>query len=132
MSNEKNIQPTACNCDKRTTDNTDLASIDDDELDEQRDNTETKQPKTIKNIMVALKEGKNRENSSPMRGNRPKLEASPKVPKLGSVALGLKSNAESSPNTSSKAGADSAKRGQGMQSLKHQVRLFYIKLYILI
>ncbi|KAM7496985.1 hypothetical protein LguiA_021399 [Lonicera macranthoides] len=148
MSSEKNIQAVACNCDKRTTD-TDLASIDDDEIgceqpsderctetckpfnDDQRHNSETKPPKAIKNIMLALKEGKTRENSSPMRGNRTKaggvctqrnnIEALPKVPKLGAVAPGLKSNVDSPPSAPSKTSFDSGKRGQGLHSLKHQL-----------
>lgn len=95
--------------------------------EEQRNNSELKQPKTIKNIMIALKEGKNRENSSPMRSNHTKtssssnqrimVEASPRVsrPGPGFVSNGPKGNAEAS---GAKPNADSSRR---TPSLKHQV-----------
>ncbi|KAG6678780.1 hypothetical protein I3842_14G097800 [Carya illinoinensis] len=78
---------------------------------------EVRKPKSIKNIMMALKEGKVRENSSPMRVNRTKAggaltqrtntEAFPKLPKPSTIASGFESNAdtptlpiiESSPKT---------------------------------
>ena len=93
-------------------------------------NAESKQqPKTIKNIWMALKEGKVRENSSPMRGNRMKpggqstqksnTEASLKVPKPSMASPGFKYNADTSIPT--KAGLDSARRVPGSHSLKHQV-----------
>lgn len=99
--------------------------------EEQRNNNELKQPKTIKNIMIALKEGKNRENSSPMRSNHAKasgasnqriiVEASPRVTKPSLVNYGPKGNAEITAAASAKANADSSKRIQGTPSLKHQV-----------
>uniref|UniRef100_A0A2N9FNN4 non-specific serine/threonine protein kinase n=1 Tax=Fagus sylvatica TaxID=28930 RepID=A0A2N9FNN4_FAGSY len=156
LSSEKNIPEMVSNCNSKGTD-TDLASIDDedvseklllseeehgpnmctvkmDELEvikpahhEQLSNIELRQPKTIKHIMMALKEGKVRENSSPMRGNRTKTggaltqrtntEALPKVPKPSAVAPGFKSNAD----TPAKASFDFAKRIQGSHSLKHQL-----------
>jgi NIMA (never in mitosis gene a)-related kinase len=161
LSSEKNIPEMVSNCNSKGTD-TDLASIDDedvseklllseeehgpnmctvkmDELEvikpahhEQLSNIESRQPKTIKHIMMALKEGKVRENSSPMRGNRTKTggaltqrtntEALPKVPKPSAVAPGFKSNAD----TPAKASFDFAKRIQGSHSLKHQVQLRFI------
>lgn len=137
MSNEKNIQPTACHCENKST-GTDLASAEDDVFcehllpsdehevmkpfhDEQRCHGETKQPKTIKHIMMTLKEGKVRENSSPMRGNRTKpggtctqrtnTEAPPKVPKLNAVT----------PPAPAKTSFESAKRNLGQHSLKHSL-----------
>ncbi|KAL1544041.1 non-specific serine/threonine protein kinase [Salvia divinorum] len=96
--------------------------------EEQRNSNETKQPKTIKNIMIALKEGKNRENSSPLRSYHSKpssgsnqrmvTEASPRVAKLPNVVnYGPKGNAEAPDRTN----ADSNKRVQGTNSLKHQL-----------
>lgn len=161
MSGEKSIRAVVCNCDNKATD-VDLASVDEEvgcqqlmESDEQdsdvsndqmevqevtipfknehRPNIEIKQPKIIKNIMVALKEGKVRENSSPMRGNRMKagavcnqktiLEASSKVPKCA-VTPGSKAIVDTPPSAPSKTNPDSAKRIQGLNPLKHQVRLF--------
>ncbi|KAH6837174.1 serine/threonine-protein kinase NEK5 [Perilla frutescens var. hirtella] len=99
--------------------------------EEQRNNDEIKQPKTIKNIMIALKEGKNRENSSPMRSNharassagnqRTVIEASPRVTKPSVVNYGPKGNAESPSAASAKTNADSSKRVHGTPSLKHQL-----------
>ncbi|KAL0460820.1 UNVERIFIED_CONTAM: Serine/threonine-protein kinase Nek5 [Sesamum latifolium] len=98
--------------------------------EEQRNNNETKQPKTIKNIMMALKEGKNRENS-PMRSNHAKassgsnqriiVEASSRVAKPGPVSHGFKGNSEAPVTASVKANSDSNKRAQGTHSLKHQL-----------
>lgn len=95
------------------------------EHEEQRNANETKQPKTIKNIMIALKEGKNRENSSPMRSNHGKtnsgsnqrmvIEASPRVSRPNLVNHCPKGNVETKMN------ADTNKRVQGTPSLKHQV-----------
>ncbi|KAL8029581.1 hypothetical protein ABFX02_14G233900 [Erythranthe guttata] len=87
--------------------------------------SESKQPKTIKNIMIALKEGKSRENSSPMRSNHAKgqriiVEASPRFTKPGPVNHGLKGN--NNAETPLKAHSDSTKRTvQGTHSLKHQL-----------
>ncbi|KAL2485563.1 Serine/threonine-protein kinase Nek5 [Abeliophyllum distichum] len=159
MSCEKNEQGVTLNFDNKATD-TESASVDDDvscgqlqpskdqqKIDtfsaniknlevmkplheEQRCNVEPKQPRTIKNIMIALKEGRARENSSPMRGNRkvsstgnqrPFVEASLKITKPSSVNPGLKANEEISPATSVKANSDSTKRIQGTHSLKHQL-----------
>ncbi|KAL1558259.1 non-specific serine/threonine protein kinase [Salvia divinorum] len=96
--------------------------------EEHRNNNETKQPKTIKNIMIALKEGKNRENSSPHRSHSSRsgsgssqrmiIEASPRVMKQPNlVNYAPKGNAEAPV----KKNADSNKRIQGMPSLKHQL-----------
>ncbi|XP_059627785.1 serine/threonine-protein kinase Nek5-like [Cornus florida] len=157
---EKNIPAMVYNCDNKGTE-TDFASADDevgcyhllpideqrganmltpeiDELEvikpfhgEHRSNCEAKEPKTIKNIMMALKEGKVRENSSPLRGNRTKPGASgiqrtntevwPKVPKPSSVTPGSKANADAPKASPAKSSSDSAKRIQGMPSLKHQL-----------
>ncbi|KAI3461254.1 hypothetical protein Pfo_017917 [Paulownia fortunei] len=99
--------------------------------EEHGNNNELKQPKTIKNIMIALKEGKSRENSSPMRSNHARasgasnqriiVEASPRVTKPGPINYGLKGNAETPAATSAKANSDSTKRIQGTHSLKHQL-----------
>ncbi|KAL3530326.1 hypothetical protein ACH5RR_009648 [Cinchona calisaya] len=159
-SSERNIQAMAYNCEKGTSE-ADLASVDDDSSsgllhlgdephgtdmcttnidtevmkpfsDEQRCNAEVKQPRTIKNIMMALKEGKPRENSSPMRSRikvggtstqKTNIEASPKVPRTSSVTPGLKANTEMASPVMAKAGSDSAKR-PAMQSLKHQLPVF--------
>lgn len=152
LSSEKNVSPMVINCDNKAND-TDLGSVEDEvgsdqpspsderganmctvQMDEQAHeehglNAESKQPKTIKNIWMALKEGKVRENSSPMRGNRMKpggqstqkanTEASLKVPKASMVSPGFKFNADTSIPT--KAALDSAKRVQGSHPLKHQV-----------
>ncbi|KAL5763679.1 hypothetical protein ACOSP7_016030 [Xanthoceras sorbifolium] len=97
----------------------------------QGSNVESRQPKTIKSIMIALKEGKPRENGSPMRGNRTKavgvstqrnnIEASPKVLKPSAVAAGLKSNADTIAVAAARLAFDSAKRIQGSSPLKHQL-----------
>lgn len=95
----------------------------------EHDSNEMKHPKTIKNIMVALKEGKNRENSSPLRSHHAKpssasnqrmiIEASPRVTKQPNLVIyGPKGNAEAPAKTNS----ESNKRAPGMPSLKHQVR----------
>ncbi|XP_047321353.1 serine/threonine-protein kinase Nek5-like [Impatiens glandulifera] len=148
VSIEKN-NPSALSVEDKGTD-TDLASIDDDgdcdqlllteeqngsdlctdKSDEQdqkhfyvrRFNAESGRPKIIKSIMMALKAGKTRENSSPLRGSRLKaggvgnhrmnLEPSPQVPKPC---------IEAPPSAPAKAGSDSVKRIQGSHSLKHQL-----------
>ncbi|KAL7202954.1 hypothetical protein ACSBR1_034412 [Camellia fascicularis] len=160
VSTEKNMMAMAFNCGNRGTD-TDSASIDDEvgceellasdehngadictlKMDEeevtehfhaeQRPNVESKQPKTIKNIMMALKEGKVRENSSPMRGNRIKaggtgiqrnnFETLPKAPKPSPGNPGFKANVETLPSAQAKASSDSVKRIQGSHPFKHQL-----------
>lgn len=166
LSSEKNITAIMPNYDNRGTE-TDLASVDDEDgseqlqpiedehgpdvctvkMDEQemvrpshyeqRSNIEPRPPKTIKNIMMALKEGKVRE-SSPMRSNRSKAgvptqrtnpEPMPKIPKLSSVASGFKSNTDTPPVAPPKAALDSAKRIQGSPPIKHQVILLLYNLY---
>lgn len=158
LSSDRNMLAMVSNCDNKATD-TDLASVDDEDgaeqpmpnedspsvcivkMDEQRlmkpchdehgSNVESKQPKTIKSIMMALKEGKARENGSPMRGNRTKaggvptqrsnMETSPKVLKPNALSPGLKSNADAPTVAPAKIAFDSAKRIQGSHPLKHQV-----------
>lgn len=95
---------------------------------EQGSQIELKQPKTIKNILMALREGKVRENSSPLRGNRPKVvpaqrthtEPLLKITKPSAVAPGLRSNADTPTVTPARASPDSAKRKQESQPLKYQ------------
>ncbi|XP_044483775.1 serine/threonine-protein kinase Nek5-like [Mangifera indica] len=160
LSSDRNTERMVSNSESKATD-TDLISIDDDDgseqppsseeehvsdvcivkmdetrvmkpsLSEQGSNVESKQPKTIKSIMMALKEGKSRENGSPMRGNRIKAvgvpsqrsntEASPKVLKPNAVSPGLKSNADTPAVTQAKLVFDSAKRMPGSNPLKHQL-----------
>ncbi|XWS28518.1 hypothetical protein CRYUN_Cryun25bG0076600 [Craigia yunnanensis] len=100
---------------------------------EQGSNGQSKQPKTIKSIMMALKEGKVRENGSPMRGSctkavggltqRNNVEASPKVLKPPAPTLGSKYNADTATVASAKLPLDSAKRIPGSHHLKHQLPL---------
>ncbi|KAK2640817.1 hypothetical protein Ddye_022580 [Dipteronia dyeriana] len=163
LSADRNISATGSNSDTKATE-TDLISIDDEDGSEQppsseeengRDvcivkmdergamrpshgaqgsNVESRQPKTIKSIMIALKEGKARENGSPLRGNRTKavgvstqrhnMEASPKVLKPSAVVPGSKSNADTVVVTPTKLAFDSAKRIQGSNPLKHQLPVF--------
>lgn len=158
MSSEKNIHAMALNCDNKGSD-INLAFADDDIEsgqphhsdergtdtcsektedqeagqhlhNEKRSNLESKQPRTIRNIMMALKEGKARENNSPMRASRAKassmgtqkaVEVSPKVPKPSSVSPSSRTNVEVPASGSAKAGFDSVKRTHLMPSLKHQV-----------
>lgn len=161
LSNERNVQVMGFNFDNRTSD-VDLVSIDDEPSfgqlqqhdergtemcndvmedgeaikpfpDEKRRDTELRQPRTIKNIMMALKEGKARENSSPMRANRPKAggiytqrsntEASPKVPRLSPVTPVSKTNTETQSPASAKTSSDPVKRPHAIHSLKHQLPL---------
>ncbi|XVF05090.1 hypothetical protein REPUB_Repub05bG0141400 [Reevesia pubescens] len=99
---------------------------------EQGSNVQSKQPKTIKSIMMALKEGK-RENGSPMRGSRTKaaggltqrttIEASPRVLKPPAPTLGSKSNADTPTVAPAKLPLDSSKRIPGSHHLKHQLLL---------
>ncbi|KAE8682461.1 Serine/threonine-protein kinase Nek5 [Hibiscus syriacus] len=96
-------------------------------------NVLTKQPKIIKSIMTALKEGKLRENGSPMRGSRTKaargltqrsnVEASPKVLKPPAPTLGSKSKPDTPTLASAKSPSDSAKRKPGSHHLNHQLPL---------
>ncbi|KAI9195667.1 hypothetical protein LWI28_017071 [Acer negundo] len=163
LSADRNISATVSNSDTKATE-TDLISIDDEDgseqppsseeehgpdvcivkMDErgatgpshgaQGSNVESRQPKTIKSIMISLKEGKARENGSPMRGNRIKavgvstqrhnIEASPKVLKPSAVVPGLKSNADTVAVIPTKLAFDSAKRIQGSNPLKHQLPVF--------
>ncbi|PSR89831.1 Serine/threonine-protein kinase [Actinidia chinensis var. chinensis] len=157
VSSEKHIMATKFYCETKGTD-THLCSIDDEvgreqlpvdeqngndtcnlQMDEeltkhlhaeQRFNFESKQPKTIKNIMMALKEGKGRD-SSPMRGNRVKVggagiprnnfDVSPKIPKPSPGTPGFKANVETPPSAQEKTSFDSAKRVQGLHPSKHQL-----------
>ncbi|KAG6629602.1 hypothetical protein CIPAW_14G095300 [Carya illinoinensis] len=92
---------------------------------------ELRKPKSIKNIIMALKEGKVRENSSPMGFNQTKAggaltqrtntEALPKLPKSSTIASGFKSNADTPTVAQAKASFDSAKQIQGSHLLKHQL-----------
>ncbi|KAK8262550.1 hypothetical protein V6Z12_D13G266200 [Gossypium hirsutum] len=100
---------------------------------EQGSNVQSKQPKTIKSIMMALKEGKVRENGSPISGSRAKavggstrrnnVEASPKVLKPPPSTLVSKSNADTMTSASAKLPLDSARRIPGSHHLKHQSHL---------
>ncbi|GAA0158068.1 non-receptor serine/threonine protein kinase [Lithospermum erythrorhizon] len=151
-SNDRNIQGVST-CDNKATgtDTGDLDYVTDDEhiqtgdvsnsnvveLDvllnpfsvEQQFNAEAKQPKTINNIMNALREGRVRESYSPMRSNRAKAagvsrstipQASSKVTKLGLISPGGKANVETPANVTTKAYAGSARRSPGIPPLKHQ------------
>ncbi|XP_038705752.1 serine/threonine-protein kinase Nek5-like isoform X2 [Tripterygium wilfordii] len=99
--------------------------------DGQGSNFESRQPKLIKSILLTLKEGKGRENGSPMRGNRMKAggvcsqrnntEPSPKVLKPNGTAPGLKLNAVVPPLVPAKVVSNCVKRIQGSHSLKHQL-----------
>lgn len=166
LSSERNVQVMGFNCDNRTSDADLVSIDDDEPSfghqlqqhdehgtetcndvledreaikpipDEKRRDTELKQPRTIKNIMMALKEGKARENSSPMRGNRAKAggvyaqrsntEASPKVPRLSPVTPVSKINPETPSPASAKTGSDPVKRPHAIHSLKHQVLAVFI------
>lgn len=161
LSSEKNFSEAVLHCNSRPSE-MDLASNDDEDCSEQslsneiqnapaacsgksdgqevvkpshdvQSNGEAKHPRTIKGIMMALKEGKARESGSPMRGSRTRavvvsnqknMEASPKVPKPISVP-GIKSNTETPAATPSKTIIESSKRVQGSNSLKHQVFEIY-------
>ncbi|KAI3874529.1 hypothetical protein MKX03_004859 [Papaver bracteatum] len=100
-----------------------------------RPRAESKQPKTIKNIMMALKEeGRIRESSSPLRNNKlkvgasqkPSIEASPKIiPKSNTAASALKSNSETAIMViPAKTNSDSARRVQVPSPIKHQSPVF--------
>ncbi|OIW08468.1 hypothetical protein TanjilG_03144 [Lupinus angustifolius] len=94
-------------------------------------NIGTKQPKTIRNIMMALKEEKVRETTSPMRGTRVKAGGLPtqkintetlsKLPKPIFDSPCSKPNLESPSAALAKATPDSAKRIPGSHPSKHQL-----------
>ncbi|GMI92273.1 NIMA-RELATED KINASE6, NIMA (never in mitosis, gene A)-related 6 [Hibiscus trionum] len=100
---------------------------------EQGSNVQSKQPKIIKSIMMALKEGKIRGNGSPMRGSRTKaaggltqrnnVEASPKVLKPPAPTPGSKPNADTPTAASARSPSDSTKRIPGSHHMKHQLPL---------
>ncbi|GMG98415.1 hypothetical protein Nepgr_000255 [Nepenthes gracilis] len=129
ISVERDIPLTISNCENKATD-TDMASEDEIGLynplqsDEQR-------PKVIKNLIMALKERKARESSSPMRSTHTRVrgahlqgtnvEASPKVPKPNIIPSSRKPIADSPIVASAKACPDSIKLVQGSPSLKHQL-----------
>ncbi|CAA0841336.1 Serine/threonine-protein kinase Nek5 [Striga hermonthica] len=126
-----------CNHHNKTT-NEDSASInaEDDNRDDVHEdsgynNRIKQQPNTLKNTVIALKEGRNRENSSPMRTHHAKngvvnnqriiVEASPRVAKPGPNYYGHhKGSAEAPP---SKVNSEFVKRMQGLPSLKHQLHI---------
>ncbi|KAK7272251.1 hypothetical protein RJT34_28731 [Clitoria ternatea] len=149
MSDEKSTAKAVQKCDTKITE-IDLASTEDDDTehpvpseegnafrrvdaktDEQRSNVVSKQPKTIKNIMTALKNGKVRETNSPIRGNRIKgggvsmlkinTETLSKLPKPNFGNYDLKPDVEVPTVVPSKATLDSAKRMQGSHTSKHQL-----------
>ncbi|XP_029116373.1 serine/threonine-protein kinase Nek5 [Elaeis guineensis] len=98
---------------------------------DQKPKVESKHPKIVKNIMMALKEeGRVRESSSPARASRVKIggtpihkngtEPSPRSSKpSSSSSSSSKSNAEAPACESIKTNSDSAKRAQASHSLKH-------------
>ncbi|KAK9122882.1 hypothetical protein Sjap_012484 [Stephania japonica] len=103
--------------------------------DEPRFKVESKQPKIIKNILMALKEeGKARENSSPLRSNRIKVggvpsqktnaEVTPKVPKPSAIPSVVKSNVDTPNVVAVKANSDPAKRVQASHPTKLQMPIF--------
>ncbi|PWA49395.1 GPCR kinase [Artemisia annua] len=151
ISSEKNIQTGGtCTCDHKAT-FTNLVSGDDENcigpflediehdeiemlqevakemLDDQKFNTEGKQVKSVKQAKMGLKEGRNREHSSPMRGGRLKTggsvgtqhtEFESKLPKPTILNHGWKVSPETPPE---KSNFDPRKRIQGSNSLKHQL-----------
>lgn len=154
VSTEKNI-PVVVYCENKATE-TDIAS-DDDDVDyensaqnheqqcaaecagnmheevlksannEPKSNSEAKPSKTIKNIIMALRDGKTRENSSPVRSNRGRavqranIEASPKIPKTTIVPPTVKHAPDFQTVAPARISPDSAKRVHGSSPLKHQV-----------
>ncbi|KAK8464011.1 hypothetical protein PHAVU_011G098200 [Phaseolus vulgaris] len=156
MSNEKNFATAALpKCDNKATE-MDQTSIDDDVSEEENgpgnangntktgeqevmkpshnahhSHVESKQPKTIRNIMMALKEGKAREATSPMRGNRIKpggvsttqkisTETLSKLPKPNFIVPIVKPMLESPTISLARATPDSAKKIQGSHHSKQQ------------
>ncbi|CAN1251868.1 Serine/threonine-protein kinase Nek5 [Linum perenne] len=99
--------------------------------EENGSNVESKQPNAIKSIMMALKEGKGRENGSPLRGARPKpvgvmtpksnTEALSRIPKPTAVVPSMKTNADAPTAAQAKFGFESMKRIQGSNPSKHQL-----------
>ncbi|KAG7564394.1 Protein kinase-like domain superfamily [Arabidopsis suecica] len=97
--------------------------------DQRPDVIQPRHPKTIRNIMMVLKEEKARENGSPMRSNRSRpssvptqknnIETPSKIPKLGDIAHSSKTNA-STPIPPSKLASDSA-RTPGSFPPKHHM-----------
>ncbi|KAB5540720.1 hypothetical protein DKX38_013694 [Salix brachista] len=160
LSSDRNIPVMVSNCDNIAND-TDLASVCDEDgteqpkpseeekspnvcvvkmneqgvmkptPDEHGCNVEPKQPKTIKSIMMALKEGKPSENGFSTRGNHTKtgsvptqrsnIEAPPKVLKPDAIASGLKSNPDTSTVAPAKVALVSANQIQVSHPLKHQL-----------
>ncbi|KVH87580.1 Protein kinase-like domain-containing protein [Cynara cardunculus var. scolymus] len=135
ISSEKNIQTGTCTCDHRATitntvsgddehgidpflegtehDEIDACAVKMDEqevaktiLNEPKSNIEAKQVKSVKHTKMAMKEGKIRENSSPMRGGRLKTtqhtdtETPSKLPKPTAVYPGWKASPETPPEKS--------------------------------
>ncbi|XAR59636.1 Non-specific serine/threonine protein kinase [Bertholletia excelsa] len=128
---EKNAVSTAFNCNNKST-VMDSASVGNEFGGEQLLPSDA--TTDYKNIMMALKQGKVRESSSPMRSSpanagaagiqRNNYEVSPKVMKPGSVTPGFKAKVETPSPASLKASFDSVKRNQGSHSLKHQLSAF--------
>ncbi|CAI8616206.1 unnamed protein product [Vicia faba] len=132
MSIERNIATTTPKSDDSKATEIDVALINDDGSEQEAikssqseqcsSNVESKQPKTIRNIMMALKEGRGRDATSPMRGSRvktvgvsaPKVntEILSKLPKPTIISPSLKANLESPTVPLVKATPDSAKRIQ--------------------
>lgn len=102
------------------------------ESDQRAEIIQPRHPKTIRNIMMVLKEEKARENGSPMRVNRGRTSGVPtqknntetpsKIPKLGDIAHSSKTNV----NTPSKLASDSAKTPPPKH---HQVSNYSLFLY---
>ncbi|KAL2590136.1 hypothetical protein AAZX31_13G295000 [Glycine max] len=159
MSNEKNNAKALHKCDCKITE-IDLTSIEDDSSEqllpgeegngsskvnaktnekeltkqsnnEQHSNVVSKQPKAIKTVVTALKDGKLKETSSPIRSNRIKVggvlthkintETVSNLPKPNFGAYDLKPNLEVPTTAPSKTTPDSAKRMQGSNTSKHQL-----------
>ena len=158
FSSDKNTPAMTANCDEKVTDS-DMASVDDHEgsepllpceeqthnvcslkvndpmhpkpSQEDQSNSESRRPKTIRNIMLALKEGKARENYSPVRGNRAKsgvasnqkafADVPPKVIKPPMAVPGSKSSPDTPITVSTKANIESSRRNQAVSTPKHQV-----------
>lgn len=159
QSSERNTSELAVNCDhkeleKGTSSNDGVASVPSQDVGGDRDvskieierqdslkhlhvdqkpKVESKQPKTIKNIMMALKEEHRvREGSSPVRASRVKAAGTPnhkggaepsaKLSKpSSSSSSSSKSNAEAPACESVKTNSDSVKRVQASHPLKHLV-----------
>lgn len=104
--------------------------------EQRQDIIQPRHPKTIRNIMMVLKEEKARENGSPMRANRGRtsgvptqknnIETPSKIPKLGDIAHSSKTNA-STPIPLSKLASDFA-RTPGSIPPKHHVHSPFLSL----